>query len=129
MKYEAGVRNIGKAGVQREYLFSLLGFVLSTILGYNVVLYSLPPYWFYTLTIPFMLGFEGFFQGYLRFSTTSGMLGIYDLNGRSNRRGRVTDRRSHMKDLKTSFKIHLFSLFSSLLLATIIFYPYYFIFH
>ncbi len=120
-KYQPGVCNIGKNEIRKRYALAAAGFAVSAIFVCLALLYGLPKWALFITFVPLVMGFEGFFQGYLRFCAGFAAAGIYDFAGSGGSRNKVADMESHREDLKKAMKIHAYSVFSSIVVVAVIY--------
>ncbi len=116
MEYEPGVCNIGVAEMRKRYLIGMVGFILAIlILSFELPITS----WIMatTLFLSLFVGFEGAYQGYLRFCSGFGLRGVYDMSEAGNDLQHVDDEDAHRKDMFKAVRIHLYAFLSALVLT------------
>ncbi len=120
-EYMSGVCNIGKNEIRKRYSLAVSGFVIVALVSCAVLVYNLPRWALLLNFIPLIAGFEGFYQGYLRFCAGFAAAGLYDFTGSGGSRGKVADHESRMADLRKAVLIHMYS-FVSMAIVTAILY-------
>jgi hypothetical protein len=121
MEYQPGVCNIGKDEINKRYAFAAAGFVIAAILLYAIFSFAITRW---ALVFPFIalvMGFEGFYQGYLGFCAGFAARGVYDLSGSGGSKGKVKDAKSHRIDLDKATQIHVYSVVSGVIVIAIIY--------
>jgi hypothetical protein len=113
-EYQPGVCNIGKGEIRERYALAFMGFMISAALVSAIILYHLPRLLLFVSFIPLALGFEGFYQGRLRFCAGFAAAGVYNVD---NSKKKVTDPADHSKDLKKAKQIHIYSVISAAAIA------------
>ncbi len=111
--YNPGVCNIGRNEIRKRYALALVGFAIAAIVSYAILAFGLPRWVLLISLIPLLMGFEGFFQGYLHFCAGLAAAGVYDFTGSGGTRHKVTDARSHRTDMGKAMHIHAYSIISS----------------
>lgn len=120
--YIPGVCNIGKNEIRKRYLASLVGFVLVLLITYFLVSFDIfIPVSLVVLFFPFLLAFEGLFQARWKFCAGLASKNKYDFRGTADIKGTVEDEKDHWKDMQTAMRLHVYSVFLSLLFTAIIF--------
>ena len=120
--YQPGVCNIGKNEINKRYLFGLVGFIFAIALAALLLYYQIfIPLSLAILFFPFMAGYEGFFQGKMKFCAGFASRGIYNFYGTVEEKGKVENESDHHADMQQAIKIHMYSIFLSILTTAIIF--------
>ena len=120
--YQPGVCNIGKNEIRKRYALAAAGFVVSALAACLMLFYGLPR-WALLITFrPLVMGFEGFFQGRQKFCAGFAAAGIYDFAGSGGSRNKVADAESHKKDMGKAMQIHMYSIISSIIVVSIIYF-------
>jgi hypothetical protein len=120
--YEPGVCNIGRNEIRKRYALAAVGFVIAAIASYAIISFNLPRLVLLVSFIPLLMGFEGFYQGYLKFCAGFAAASVYDFTGSGGSRSQVTDPESHKKDMTKAIRIHLYSIISSIIIVAIIYF-------
>ena len=120
--YEPGVCNIGRNEIRKRYALAAAGFVIAAIVSYAAFALGLPRWTLLVSFIPLLMGFEGFYQGYLHFCAGFAAVGLYDFAGSGGSRSKVADAGSHRQDMKKAMRIHAYSIISGLIVAAIIYF-------
>jgi hypothetical protein len=120
-EYQAGVCNIGKNEKRKRYTLAVVGFVIAALAVYAIASLALPRWVYLPSFIPLVLGYEGFYQGYFSFCAGFAAAGISDFTGSGGSRGKVTDQKSHAKDMQKAMQIHIYSIISSIIIVAIIY--------
>src|SRR5271157_715713 len=121
-KYKPGVCNIGKREIRKRYALATVGFVISAIVPYAVLSSNLPQWVLLLSFIPLLMGFEGFYQGHSKFCAGFAAAGVYDFTGSGGSRSQVTDPEPHKKDMRRAMHIHIYSIISSIIIVSIIYF-------
>jgi len=119
--YVPGVCNIGKNEIRKRYALAVVGFAVAAVFSYAVLSYGLPRWALLLSFLPLMMGFEGFYQGYLKFCAGFAAAGIYDFAGSGGSRNKVANHESHTKDMGKAMRIHAYSIASCVIVAVIIY--------
>lgn len=121
-EYKPGVCNIGKNEIRKRYTLAIVAFVISALVLYASLSFDLSHWTLLFSFIPLLMGFEGFYQGYFRFCAGFAAAGKYDFTGSGGTKNKVTDSRSHKKDLQKARQIHIYSIISSIIVVVIIYF-------
>lgn len=121
MNYSAGACNIGRKEIRRRYALGAIGFIMAALFAYSLYLLHAPAWTYLFSIVPFVIGFEGFYQGYLHFCAGFAAMGVYDLTGSGGKAGKVTNGKDHKKDLSEAAKINGYSIASAAVAAFIVF--------
>lgn len=119
--YAPGVCNIGKKEIMKRYAFGAAGLILAIALAYLVVSLPMPRPYLLAVSIPLVMAFEGFYQGYFGFCVGYAAKGIFDLEGSGGGYGKVKDAESHRTDMARARTITVYSIASSLLVTLVIY--------
>jgi hypothetical protein len=119
--YEPGACNIGKAEIRKRYALAVAGFLIAAAFAYAVAVSHMPRWALFFSAIPLILGFEGFYQGYLKFCAGFAAKGIYDFKGSGGERGKVKSKEEHWKDMKKAVMIHLYALISGAIVTVLVY--------
>jgi hypothetical protein len=119
--YSPGVCNIGKNEIRKRYVIGLVGLLVTAILVYVIVLFSLPTWSLLVCLVPLFLGAEGFYQGYFRFCAGFASRSIFDFSGSSTEKGNVTDKDAHALDMRKAMRINLCSIVTAVIVTVIIY--------
>jgi hypothetical protein len=122
MEYTPGVCNIGMNEVRKRYTLAAASFAVTAVILYAILSSSMPHLVLLVSLIPLVIGFEGFYQGYLHFCAGFAAGGIYDFTGSGGSRNRVTDPKAHKKDMRMANKIHAYSILSALVITAVIYF-------
>jgi hypothetical protein len=120
--YEPGVCNIGRKEIRKRYALAVVGFAIAAIVSYIILSSYLPRWALLSSFIPLLVGFEGFYQGYLGFCAGFAAAGVYDFTGSGGSKSKVTDPESHKRDMKKANRIHLYSIISGMIVTAIIYF-------
>lgn len=120
--YVPGVCNIGKTEIRKRYAIAVAGFAIAAFASFIVIFYHMPRWMLLLNFIPLMVGFEGFYQGYLKFCAGFAAAGVYDFTGSGGSRNKVTNPDSRSKDLGKAMQIHVYSFVSMTIVTAIIYF-------
>ncbi len=119
-EYQPGVCNIGKNEIRKRYALAVIAFIISVVVVYIILAFNLPRWALLVSFIPLVMGFEGFYQGYLKFCAGFAAASIYDFTGSGGAKSKVTDSESHKKDMQKARQIHIYSIISGIIIVAIV---------
>ncbi len=119
--YEPGVCNIGRSEIGKRYALAALGLGAAALLCIAVLAFGLPRPILLVSFIFLLLGFEGRYQGLFGFCAGFAARGIYDFTGSEGKRGRITRKEFHGKDMRKAMRIHAYSIASGVAVVAIIY--------
>ena len=119
--YQPGVCNLGKNEVNKRWIGAIIGFGLTIIVSIFLIYFKVfMPYSLVIDFIPLMIGFEGLYQAQNKFCVAFAARGIYNFYGTADEKGKVVNELEHYRDMQQAMKIHLYSVFLSILFTAII---------
>ena len=120
-EYQPGICNIGKNEIRKRYILAIVGFVISAIVSYAILSFSLPKWALLFSFVALLIGFEGLYQGYFRFCAGFAAAGVYDFTGSGGSRSKVTNAKDHREDMRKAMRIHIYAIISSVIITVIYF--------
>lgn len=118
-RYSSGSCNIGPKEIRKRYAFGALGFVISAVLFYLLLLYRLDYLYFLLSFFPLLVGFIGLYQGYFKFCVANAYRGVYDLSDVGGGKGMIRDDAAHREDMKHARVLIYYAVLSAIAVAVV----------